>query len=195
MNGRLDMLAATFSSEGGTQVVKNNVESFSESQQQASSSDSKLISPIDSTSRTNAFCDLTGIQVRTRTSLKSVEFGLGGLSLRSTSNKFRNLDNDREDEKSSTCSTKTFVVNLLWGFSSCRRGFRLMTNDTFDSLTFNTIRRRPLNSPIFSLCCKGDTKGVQKLLLFEEASVFDVDSSGWSPLHVSHPILWLLILN
>ena len=43
---------------------------------------------------------------------------------------------------------------------------------------------RSYEAPIFEACSRGDVKGVKKLLSGGEASPFDQDPDGWTPLHV-----------
>lgn len=63
---------------------------------------------------------------------------------------------------------------------STREGFKFDFN-------LNPIRAVPNNSTIFQLCRTGDWKAVQKLIQWQQASLRDMDSRGWTPLHVSHP--------
>lgn len=57
-----------------------------------------------------------------------------------------------------------------------------------------TFRAVPDDSSIFEFCRKGNLDGVRSLLVGKDASVQDLDSEGWTPLHVSplagyHPLL------
>jgi hypothetical protein len=51
--------------------------------------------------------------------------------------------------------------------------------------TFQTYQPVPNDSLIFEFCRTGNIEGVQQLLSRKEASVWDVNSNGWTPLHVS----------
>lgn len=42
---------------------------------------------------------------------------------------------------------------------------------------------RPYEAPIFEVCSRGDVEGVKRLLMGGEASPFDQDPDGWTPLH------------
>ena len=123
--------------------------------------------------------------VQTWATQKSLNMGLGILSLQSTTKAIGTHSNTPTKEKDPNPTRKSFTVRFLCRFTSGRRGFRISANDSFDHWTFNTIRRRPWNSEIFVLCRVGNINGVKRLLDYGEASVFDVDDHGDSPLHVS----------
>ncbi|KAF7891033.1 uncharacterized protein EAF02_001358 [Botrytis sinoallii] len=114
-------------------------------------------------------------------------FLLGTLNFRTISTTHRYNDDDGTDDADNSTTTKTFLVELLMGFTTCRKGFRFTTTSTFDHLTLDVVRRRPNNSEIFRLCEHGNTQGVKRLLDRGEASVHDVDEDGESLLHIA---LW-----
>lgn len=122
------------------------------------------------------------IRVQTKTSLKYIEAGVAALNLKSTTTKLQDANGDESD---ATSSKTTFVVNFIWRFLSCRRGFRVTMSNNFDDFSFHTIRKRLDNSTIFKLCKSGDTIGVENLIAAGQASLYDVDSKGSSLLHVS----------
>lgn len=53
--------------------------------------------------------------------------------------------------------------------------------------SMRTFRAVPDNSLIFEFCKSGNTMGVRSLLSRGEASPWDTNSLGWTPLHVSLP--------
>jgi hypothetical protein len=93
-------------------------------------------------------------------------------------------DNSESTKKEETVVRSSYVVQLLMGITTCRRGFKLSTTDRFDSWTLNAVRRRPSDSKVFALCYADDVDGIESLLLRGEASIHDVDEEGDSLLHV-----------
>jgi hypothetical protein len=123
----------------------------------------------------------------TVTSWRTFTGCLGILSFRLSSARTNDVESDVEHggrKKRKVTSNRSVVVNLLLGFRSCRRGYRLRLSDTFDQWTFNSIRIVPQDSPIFKFCRQGNVQGVRELLSHGLASVFDVDGNGQSPLYV-----------
>ena len=51
--------------------------------------------------------------------------------------------------------------------------------------SLQTYQPVPDDSLIFEFCRTGNVEGVQLLLSRKEASIWDVNSHGWTPLHVS----------
>jgi hypothetical protein len=134
--------------------------------------------------------------IQTRTMQKALNVGLGMLSFQSTTKSWKACGDCDGKEDDSKPGRKFFTVRFLCRFASCRRGFRICTNDVFDNWTFDTIRRRPWDSEIFRLCRAGDIAGVRNLLDYGAASVFDVDGDGYSPLHARPPTLhWFYRIN
>ena len=77
----------------------------------------------------------------------------------------------------------TWLVRLGW-----QHGLRLKWLSSSShgwQANLDTMRTVPDDALIFELCQTGDLPGVQRLLSSCQASVRDVDSRGWSPLHVS----------
>jgi len=179
LNGKLEILTATFSQVAQKPRVVEE-EPISQHHNLLSRNSDPRTDPFDQT----LYPTVHGRRIQTKTSLTSVEAGLGALTLRSTSTTILDQDNDPEDRRNESLTRKSFVVNFLWRFASCRRGFRISTTNTFDSWSFNTIRKQPTDSQIFKLCKIGDTLGVRELLSYGRASVFDVDDTGATPLHV-----------
>lgn len=131
---------------------------------------------VDSASEPQSYTQSTWITINS---------GLSLLSIQSSSTTFIDPKEKEGDIQEFTYTRKTLVVNFFWGFLSCRRGFRLSVNIPFDSLKLDITRRRPSDSLIFSLCQKGDTNEVKRLLQTGEASIFDSDEIGRGLLHVS----------
>ena len=122
---------------------------------------------------------------KTQVSWKAYSAGIGTLTFRSTKTKFTQQRQDFERSEEDDALHKSFAIALVLRFGSCRRGFNLRTNDTFDIWSLNSIRRVFDDSPVFQHCMNGDTQSVKQLVLRGMASPFDVDSSGRSLLHVS----------
>lgn len=116
-----------------------------------------------------------------RTSWKSFNLRLGVLSVRLF---LQQQEKAEKAKKRDSSFDKTYVINFLLKFGSCRKGFKFRVNDTFDMFFLNSIRRVPDDSPIFWFCRNGDLESVKKLIYSRTASALDVDNDGWSPLHV-----------
>lgn len=71
----------------------------------------------------------------------------------------------------------TFGVNVL--FMRAAQGL------THQIRTFRTV---PDDSLIFEFCREGNLDGIRSLLRRKEASPWDVNSKGWTPLYVSHSL-------
>jgi hypothetical protein len=123
-------------------------------------------------------------QIRTKNFVKTIDAGLGALTVRSTSTKITRSYDVTDMDNGKLYTKKSFVINFLWRFATCRRGFRFSINNSFDSWTFNIIQRRPAESQIFNLCKIGKTSEVSNLLRHGLASVFDADPQGATLLHV-----------
>lgn len=54
--------------------------------------------------------------------------------------------------------------------------------------TLTTFRAVPDDAAIFSACCRNDIDGVDKLLDAGKASIWDTNTSGWTPLHVCNHV-------
>ena len=185
MNAKLDMLAATFSTQTDIWMTAACPPSFPPPYQRLVQPAAQVVSPKDANdlpwNAKDSHLDSFRRMVQTKTSLRTIDTGLGTMILRTTSTSIG--DHCVGIEKQSI--KKTFVVNFLWRFATCRRGFRLSINDTFDSWSFNTIQKRSADSRIFELCKIGNAYGVDELLRYGRASVFDADPEGATPLHVS----------
>lgn len=182
MNGKLDLLNASFSTAhtNGQKIADDRLFSpppYHRLDRLATARRSVWDDRSEQTNNSQRTYDGSHFQVKT--SLQTIDAGLGILTLKSTSAK---ATGERGEDY---CATKTFTVNFLWRFATCRRGFRLSTNNNFDSWSFNTIRTRPSESLIFELCKAGNAIDVNDLLRYGGASVFDADPDGATPLHVS----------
>lgn len=114
-------------------------------------------------------------------------FLLGTVNFRTVSTTHRYNDDDGIDDADNSTTTKTFLVELLIGFTTCRKGFRFMATSNFDRYALDVVRRRPYDSEIFKLCRNGNFQAVRRLLDRGEASIHDVEEFGKSLLHVSIP--------
>ncbi|KAF7891646.1 hypothetical protein EAF00_007948 [Botryotinia globosa] len=94
-------------------------------------------------------------------------------------------DDDGIDDADTSTTTKTFLVELLMGFTTCRKGFRFMATSNFDRYALDVVRRRSDDSEIFKLCRNGNFQAVRRLLDRGEASIHDVDEGGRSLLHIT----------
>lgn len=195
MNGRLELLSSTLlvDKQARSRLVHHDGGTHA-----SIILDSPRISvPKSSSAEISAFSDITSdiqrprkpealpLQARTKSSWTSIDAGLARLNLQYYTTTFHDPDKEEDDEGNPIPTNKTFTVNFLFGFSSCRRGFRLSTRNCIDWMTLNVVRRRPGDSQILALCRQGDTMGVQKLLHSGEASLFDTDEEGYGLLHVS----------
>ncbi|CZR54845.1 uncharacterized protein PAC_04729 [Phialocephala subalpina] len=194
MNGRIEIISANMLSTSTTierqPATTLQEEQFSDncySEAQCLKEDLQLesSSPSVATQGDLRYSSTSGLQIRTKTTWTSINAGLARLSIQSLSTALNDPDAE-EDQNSNVVSNPTrttFTVNLLWGFSSCRRGFRISISSPFDFMKLNSIRRRPNDSLLFNLCIFGDTRRVHKLFLKGEASVFDADEDGRGLLH------------
>ncbi|TGO11230.1 hypothetical protein BTUL_0114g00070 [Botrytis tulipae] len=112
-------------------------------------------------------------------------FLLGTVNFRTISTTHRYNDEDGIDDADNSTTTKTFLVELLMGFTTCRKGFRFMATSNFDRYALDVVRRRPYDSEIFKLCINGNVQAVRRLLDRGEASIHDVDERGRSLLHIA----------
>ncbi|KAF5870317.1 uncharacterized protein Bfra_009701 [Botrytis fragariae] len=110
-------------------------------------------------------------------------FLLGTLNFRTISTTHRYSDDDGTDDADNSTTTKTFLIELFMGFTTCRKRFRFMMSSNFDQYALDVVRRRPNNSEIFRLCKRGNVQGVKKLLDRGEASIHDINEKGESLLH------------
>lgn len=78
------------------------------------------------------------------------------------------------------------------------KGFRVSFLESaqgwFPGFTFRHFNVRPYDALIFELCSIGDIEGVKRLFRRGDASPFDTDPDGWTPLHVCPPPAHLLAL-
>ncbi|TGO39087.1 hypothetical protein BHYA_0061g00440 [Botrytis hyacinthi] len=112
-------------------------------------------------------------------------FLLGTLNFQTISTTHRYSDVDEADDSDNSTTTKTFLVELLIGFTTCRKGFRFMATSNFDRYALDVVRRRPYDSEIFELCRNGNFQAVRRLLDRGEASIHDVNERGESLLHLA----------
>jgi hypothetical protein len=186
VNGKLEIIAASFQAINLEQPSREQVSPSCLRSVEAEATESRSVLGIPPRAVPEPRARSSD-SILTRTMQKSLDLGLGLLSLQTTAKSLKAFGNDSREEKDAKSTRKLFTVRFLCRFATCRRGFRICTDDTFDNWTFNTIRRRPWNSDIFLLCRRGDIGGVKKLLDYGEASLFDVDEDGASPLHVRSP--------
>lgn len=183
MNGKLALITATFTSVSHKQLDIETKTTVVETE-------TVPAGPFTGVATKDNF----GLRLYNKTTTTSWNTGLFRLGLRSTSSRIIDDDNESNDQSVAPART-TYVVNMAWRFLSCRRGFRVTTNNNFDAWTFNPIRTQPGYSQIFVLSRNGDTRGVHKLLLSGEASLSDVDTDGWTLLHVRNILYDLLIMH
>ncbi|TEY71740.1 hypothetical protein BOTCAL_0087g00070 [Botryotinia calthae] len=112
-------------------------------------------------------------------------FLLGTFNFRTISTTNRYNDDNGTDDADNSTTTKTFLIEFLMGFTTCRKGFRFTTTSTFDRYALDVVRRRPNDSEIFELCGYGNVQAVKRLLDRGEASIHDVSEQGESLLHIA----------
>ncbi|KAF7854563.1 hypothetical protein EAF04_010372 [Stromatinia cepivora] len=188
VNSKLDILDTKISSIATTTTSSSHQITHQSSLQLMQN---RPVSPRHGTTYTNSI-------------FKSIEqyrtnFFLGTFSFRTTSTTYRYDDNDSTDDANNSTTTKAYLVEFLIGFTTCRKGFRVMTTNTFDNYRLDVIRQQPYDSEIFILCWNGDAGAVKRLLDRGEASIYDVDEYGDSLLHRAaacpKPELCQMLLN
>jgi hypothetical protein len=182
VHGRLEILAANFQALSIEDPCQQEISANGGASAHIGTADfkSRTSAPLESMSESVA---RSRGMLQTRTTQKSLNVGLGILSLQSTTKDFKDPYDSALNERGVKSTRQSFTIRFLYRFKSCRRGFRFHLDDTFDTWIFNSIRRRPWDSEIFQLCREGDVQGVKMLLDCGGASVFDVDDHGDSPLH------------
>ena len=69
---------------------------------------------------------------------------------------------------------------ISWGINAA-----LLSSSHGWKINLNSFRAVPDDALIFSFCERGNINGVRDLLSSKEASPFDTNSKGWTPLYVS----------
>jgi hypothetical protein len=182
MNGKIDMLAAA--------LERTIVESTpTESHPQENQLNRPRNLSIDSSKQRSIYEDkfLTGTSLEciTRTTFQSTDRFFGMMRISSVSRQYISTGISNEEAENYGYSEKGLTLNILLRFGSCRKGFKLRINDTFDDWCLNSIRRLPNESAVFKLCEEGNALEIEKLFAFRKASVYDVNETGQSILHVS----------
>ncbi len=90
------------------------------------------------------------------------------------------VDDRQEFEASVTVHLNRWVSSRGFSISYSRYG-----QGCFPTLRFRQFNVRSEESLIFEFCSSGNVDGVRSLLSRGEASPFDTDPEGWTPLHVS----------
>jgi hypothetical protein len=99
-------------------------------------------------------------------------------------------DEEDIDEELSLWKTTIIVHPASWVIQCGLNHSLIMTNENSlrgYSFKLSMPRTIPNDSPIFKICRTGDIVGVRDILSSRQASVFDIDSEGWTLLHVSLP--------
>lgn len=110
------------------------------------------------------------------------------------------FDNDSEDfgesdfvRKTSVCiHPASWLIRLGINFGT---KFESQINTHDWKYRLDSFRAVPDDSDIFRACRRGDIEGVKELLSLGKASVWDTNSVGWTPLHVSISLLYLCCAN
>lgn len=195
MNGKIDMLAATLERAILEEAPKTSHSSANDliHPQLLSIPSSEYLPRHDGK---NEDKPLVGASTEcfTRTSFKTVDRFFGFMKICSVSRQYIGTGTLNEDAENNESSVKVFTFNIPVRFGSCRKGFKLCINDTFDNWCLNSIRRLPNDSAVFKLCAEGNATEVERLFAFRKASIYDVNESGQSVLHVSRPFLQYALL-
>jgi hypothetical protein len=120
-----------------------------------------------------------------RTTFQSTDKVFGLLRITSVSRQYISSEILAEETENSEHSENVLTLNILLKFGSCRKGFKLRINNTFDDWCLNSFRRLPNESLVFKLCEEGNCPIVERLFASRKASVYDVNENGQSALHVS----------
>ncbi|KAI9721239.1 MAG: hypothetical protein M1812_002400 [Candelaria pacifica] len=104
------------------------------------------------------------------------------------------LDDRQEFEASVTIQPNRWISSRGFSISYSHHG-----QAWFPSLRFRQFNLRSEDSLIFEFCSTGNVDGVRSLFSRGEASPFDTDAEGWTPLHYAasaqHPALCKLLIH
>lgn len=89
------------------------------------------------------------------------------------------LDDRYETETSFRIHPNLWFFKTAFSLSCVRSNYSRLTN-----LQFQIYNTRSDEALIFEFCSSGNVDGVKSLITRKEASPFDIDSDGWTPLHV-----------
>lgn len=89
------------------------------------------------------------------------------------------LDDRYETEISFRIHPNLWFFKTAFSVSYVRSTYSRLTN-----LQFQIYNSRPGGALIFEFCSSGNVDGVKSLITRKDASPFDIDSDGWTPLHV-----------
>lgn len=93
------------------------------------------------------------------------------------------FDENYETETSLRIHPNLWFFKTAFSISCIRSNYSRLTN-----LHFQVHNTRPHDALIFEFCSSGNLNGVKSLIARKDASPFDVDADGWTPLHVRSPI-------
>jgi hypothetical protein len=121
-----------------------------------------------------------------RTTFQSMDKVFGLMRITSVSRQYISSEILNEETENSEPFEKVLTLNVLLKFGSCRKGFKLRINNTFDDWCLNSLRRLTNDSLVFKLCEEGNCSVIERLFDSRKASVYNVNETGQSALHVSH---------
>ena len=98
-----------------------------------------------------------------RTTFQSMDKVFGLLRITSVSRQYISSEILTEETENSGHSENVLTLNILLKFGSCRKGFMLRINNTFDDWSLNSLRRLPNDSLVFKLCEEGNCLTIEKL--------------------------------
>lgn len=100
------------------------------------------------------------------------------------------LDDRYETETSFRIHPSLWFFKTAFSVSCVQSNYSRLTN-----LQFQVYNTRPDGALIFEFCSSGNVDGVKSLITRKDASPFDIDSDGWTPLHVGSPATPLLLIS
>lgn len=94
-----------------------------------------------------------------------------------------------EEQKTQTETQTSFIFHpapwlMRFGLRYGLKAMAIYHHRTW-SYTIQPVHAIPDDSLIFTFCRKGNVDAVRELFKRRDASVYDVDTNGWTPLHVS----------
>lgn len=112
---------------------------------------------------------------------------IGLIQLYQTSSKKRHIMNDHSPGDYKTVQPPSWKMRFQPARWLTSRGFTIWRTACFGDwqYQFRPHRLRPLDAPIFIACEEGRFEDVHQMLLTGQASPFDMNVHGWTPLHVS----------
>src|SRR5436309_1212093 len=133
MNGKIDMLAATLER---TSVASTPRVSYASANPLVRPQDLSLTSSVQLPGYEGKGLAGNSLQYYTRTTFQSMDKLFGLLRISSVSRQYISIGSFNEETENNE-SGKILTFNVFLRFGSCRKGFKLRINDTFDNWCLN----------------------------------------------------------